>query len=263
MEEQNSQKRPRWVPAAVLAGVLVVLVVVALIVRGLTGDQNQSGAGQQSVPEASPETAPAVEGTTAVSKDLAMQCQEGLTTATDSVASEAPQVDEWVSSGYNVVPVSSHHGGCQENESGLRTGFAHTPSGALLAATTYAIAVSPSGINASDRLTESVAEGPDRDQLVQRAEDITQGEAEGADPEALRSAELIGYDQRQADAGSASFMLYLEITDSTGNRRTAAGQVDVVWEDGDWKVDPASGQDLMSVSATTTNPSVEWGPNNA
>lgn len=263
MENQNTQKRRRWVPAALLAGVLVVLVVVALLVRGFTADQNQNAGSEEPAPGPAPETAPEVESTAVAAEGLAFECQAGLSTDTASVADEAPQAQDWVSSGYNVVPVSNDHGGCQENESGLRSGFAHTPAGALFAATTYAIAVSPSGINSDDRLAESVADGPDKDQLVQRAEAIAEGEAEGADPEALRSAELIGYDQRQADGDSASFMLYLEVTDTTGNRRTASGQVDVVWEDGDWKIDPASGQDLMTVSAATTDPSVEWGPNDA
>lgn len=44
---------------------------------------------------------------------------------------------------------------------------------------------------------------------------------------------------------------------------TAAGQADLVWEDGDWKIDPASGSELMTVSEAASEPSVEWGPNDA
>lgn len=265
MQKKSDHTPRRWLPAVVLASVLAVLVAVALIVQALTKEpEQQPSSGSSAATQGAGEPTPEVSGSsTSADEDFADPCQGELSTDTANVDDEAPSVDEWMSAGYNVIPVSTKHGGCKENESGLRTGYSHTPSGALLAATTYAIAVSPSGINAADRLDEAVMEGPDKEDLIAQAEGISEGQEAGGDPEALRSAELIGYDARNYTEDEASFTLYLEITDSTGNRRTAAGQADLVWEDGDWKVQPASGQQLMTVSEASGDPAVQWGPNNA
>lgn len=265
MQKKSDHPQRRWLLAAVLAGVLASLVAVALIVQALTkGPEQPPSSSSSAAVEGEAEAAPEVSDSGAAGDEsFAHSCQAELSTDTAGVDDSAPAVDEWTSAGYNVVPVSTEHGGCEDNESGLRTGFSHTPSGALLAATSYAIAVSPSGINAADRLDEAVAAGPDKDDLVAQAEGIAEGNEAGADPEALRSAELIGYDVRDYTEDAASFTLYLEMTDSTGSRRVAAGQADLVWEDGDWKVQPASGQQLMTVSEANGDPSVQWGPNDA
>ena len=39
-----------------------------------------------------------------------------------------------------------------------------------------------------------------------------------------------------------------------------AGQIDLVWEDGDWKLDPASGNDFITGARYQGQPYIEWGP---
>ena len=262
--KQGSQERagrPRWLGAAILAAVLVALVIVALLVPTITNndaDQAPDTAGNAQAPVA--EEAPEVAATGSTNEEFAYRCQEQLSTETTAIEDSAPEVDEWVSAGYNVVPTSAELGGCEKRDSGLRVGYAHTAAGALMAAANYAITVSPSGIDATDSIKAAVADGSDRDQLLEQAEQISKGNQTAADPSALRSAEFTGYDVREATGDEASFNLYLEFDDASGLRQEAVGQVDLVWEDGDWKVEPASGQDLMSVDLATSSPSVAWGP---
>lgn len=248
----------RWMPAAILGGVLLLLAVAGLAANWIWGGSDDT---QDTAEAPAGETAPVV--SESVTSDFASECQETLSTDDSGVDDDAPTVDQWVSAGYNVTPMSTTYGGCRESESGLRVGFAQTDAGALFAATTYAIGVSPSGINAEDRIQETVSEGPDKEEMLERAASISQGEVEAADAEALRSAEVTGYDAREVTDETASFTIYLEITDGSGQRMTAAGQADLVWEDGDWKIDPASGSELMTVAQAVGEPSVEWGPNHA
>lgn len=262
MSDENANKTTRpWMPLAVLGGVLVLLVVLALAVTWTRDSSDDDAPATESGNAETAESAPSVTATDA--EDFAAECQASLETEDAGIEDKAPSVDQWVSVGYNVVPMSTGHGGCQESDSGLRTGFAHTDAGALMAATTYAIGVSPSGMNGEARIEESVIEGADKDELIERAESISRGETDGADAEALRSADIQGYDVRELSDDRASFTIYLEISDGSGQRMTAAGQADLVWEDGDWKIDPASGSELMTVSEAASEPSVEWGPNDA
>lgn len=257
---KNSRKRP-WLPLAILLGGLLIIAVAVSLWRFATSSSDEESSTESpSQPEnSSIETQPDVSTSSPRNQDFAYTCQSELSTDQVDISSSAPEVDEWVSAGYNVVPSGRELGGCHESDSGLRLGYAKNEAGALFAATNYAIGVSPSGINAEDRLDESVAEGPDKTELLAAAESISKGQAEGANPAALRSAEVIGYDLRASESDSASFTIYLSFDDDSNLRKTAAGQVDLVWLDGDWKVNPASGQTLMTVDEATKSPSVRWG----
>ena len=262
-QERTQQKnRPRWLGAAVAVGVLAALVIMALLVRTITVEPNeQANPAEENAHAPASEAAPEVDGLLgSSSEDFAYPCQAELSTDAGSVEDKAPEVDEWVSAGYNVVPMSTDFGGCEKRDSGLRVGYAHTPAGALMAAANYAVVVDPSGTEAQDSIKAAVAEGPDRDELLDRAEQISSGSAPATDPAAMRSAEFVGYDVREASKDRASFNIYMSFDNDAGVRQQAVGQVDLVWENGDWRVEPASGQQLMTVDFATTSPSVTWGP---
>lgn len=262
-QERTEQKnRPRWLGAAVAVGVLVALVIMALLVRTVTAEPDEpAGPAEDNAQAPASEAAPDVDGLLdSSSENFAYPCQAELSTDTASVEDKAPEVDEWVSAGYNVVPTSTELGGCEKRDSGLRVGYAHTPAGALMAAATYSVALDPAGEDGEADAEAAMAAGTDRDQLIERGERIRDGEAPAADMSVMRSAQLVGYDVQEATAERASFGLHYEFDNNAGSRQQAVIQIDVVWEDGDWKAEPASGQQGATAEISTGAPSTEWGP---
>ncbi|MBG6184878.1 hypothetical protein IWX65_002856 [Arthrobacter sp. CAN_A214] len=257
--------RPKWFGAAVM---LLALVLVGLVAWGLRvflfpsddepAAEPATSATQTAIPSASA-SASATTGPVA-DADAAWDCQADLNDDTTSVAENAPVVEEWVAAGYNVVPFSKF-GGCQKQPSGLRVGYAHNEAGALMAAATYSVALDPSiSEEAAQDLEVAVAEGSNRVLLGERAQRIRDGLEEGSDGVALSRATLIGYIQNSYRADSASYQLIYSLTGADGLEQKVAGQVDVVWEDGDWKLDPASGTEFISGSRYQGQPYIAWGP---
>ena len=165
-----------------------------------------------------------------------------------------------MSAGYNVVPTSAELGGCEKRDSGLRVGYAHTAAGALIAATTYSVALDPASAEGEADAEAAMVAGADRDELIEQGERIRDGEAPAADMSLMRSAELVGYDVRDVTDDRASFGLHYDFDDDAGLRQQAVIQIDVVWQDGDWKAEPASGQQGATAELATDDPAVDWGP---
>ena len=59
---------------------------------------------------------------------------------------------------------------------------------------------------------------------------------------------------------AASYRLVYDLPSGNGLTQKITGQVDVVWEDGDWKLDPASGTDMITGDQYQGQPYVQWGP---
>ena len=263
---QGPKARPKWFGAAVM---LLALVLVGLLAWGLrvflfpSNDEpaaDPTTAATQTAPSSpasasASATAPPVEGA-----DSAWDCQTDLDNDEVSVADSAPAVDEWVAAGYGVVPFSEF-GGCQKQPSGLRVGYAHTEAGSLMAAATFAVALDPSrSVEAAEDLEVAVAEGPNRELLGERAQRIRDGLEEGSDGVAASLSTLIGYVQNEYSENAACYQLVYTLTPPNGLEQKIVGQVDLVWEDGDWKLDPASGTELISGSQYQGQPYVQWGP---
>jgi hypothetical protein len=258
--------RPAWFGAAVM---LLILVLVGLAAWGVrtfffnsdddsaapTSPTSQAPGAAEPAPTASTTTEPAV-----VEADSAWDCQADLNDDDFSVADKAPMVEEWVAAGYNVVPFSEF-GGCQKQPSTLRVGYAHTEAGALMAAATYAVALDPSvSDEAAADLEVAVAEGRNRVLLGERAERIRSGLERSEDTSAVTRLNLVGYIQNSYDTDTASHLLIYTAADSNGVDQTLVAQVDLMWEDGDWKLDPASGNDFNTWARYQGQQYVQWGP---
>ena len=259
-DNDTNQGRPRWVGPVVIALVLLLVAVAGWTIRNLTApDETQA----PTAPAAS--TAPTPVAAEAaipqLGEDFAWGCQTQLNQDAVSVAEEAPEVEEWVAAGYNVVPSSPEFGGCQKQDSGLRVGYAHSEAGALMAAATYAVALDPSvSEEAAADVEVAMAEGPNRDQLDEKAQRIRDGVEEGSDGSTTASSTLIGYSQNHYTDEAASYQLIYSFPSDNGLTQKAIAQADVVWEDGDWKLDPASGTKMMTADQYQGQPYVEWGP---
>lgn len=255
-----TRTRPRWFGPALIALVLLLVAVAGWTIRNLTApDEVQA----PTTPAAS--TAPTQGVAEAADppsgEDFAWDCQAELSTDTSSVADEAPEVLDWVAAGYNVVPSSPEFGGCERRDSGLRVGFAQSEAGALVAAATYAMALDPSvSEEAAADVEVGMAEGPNRDRIEEKAQRIRDGLEEGSDGSATASSTLVGYSQDYYSDEAASYQLIYSLPSGNGLTQKISGQIDVVWEDGDWKLDPASGTEMITADQYQGQPYVEWGP---
>ncbi|WP_104168904.1 hypothetical protein [Arthrobacter sp. SX1312] len=259
--------RPKWFGAAVM---LLALVLVGLLAWGLrvflflSNDKpaaEPTTAATQTAPSSAPASASASATAAPVEDaDAAWGCQADLNNDDASVADSAPAIEEWVAGGYNVIPFSEF-GGCQKQPSGLRVGYAHNEPGALMAAATYSVALDPSvSEEAAENVEVAIAEGPNRDRLAEKAKRIRDGLEQGTDGSASSSATLIGYMRDFYSEDAASYRLIYELPSASGGTSKVSVQADVVWEDGDWKLDPASGTELMTSDQYQGQPYIEWGP---
>lgn len=262
-ENETHRGRPRWFGAAVLAAVLLLVGLAGWGIRALvTGDEPTSPGASSSQTD----NAPAGGNTTGAAapaggEKFAWDCQANLSSDSVSVKDKAPAVDEWVAAGYNVVPTSAQFGGCEKRKSGLRVGYAHSEAGALIAAATYAMAVDPSvSEEASDNPDVAIVEGPNRDRIEEKAKRIRDGVEQGTDGSASASSTLIGYSQDHYSNDAATYLLIYSLPSGSGLTQKVAVQADLVWDNGDWKLDPASGTDLMTSDQYQGQPYVDWGP---
>jgi hypothetical protein len=252
--------RPRWLGPALIALVLLLVAVAGWTIRNLITDDSQAQAPTDAA-SVSPTQGAAEEAIPQLGKDFAWDCQADLSTDTSSVVDKAPPVQDWVAAGYNVVPSSPEFGGCERRDSGLRVGYAHSEAGALMAAATYAMALDPSlSEDAAADVKVAMAEGPNRDQIEEKAQRIRDGVEKGSDGSTTASSTLIGYSQSHYTDEAASYQLIYTFPADNGLTQKAIAQADVVWEDGDWKLDPASGTKMMTADQYQGQPYVEWGP---
>ncbi|WP_144837285.1 hypothetical protein [Kocuria rosea] len=256
-----TRTRPRWFGPALIALVLLLVAVAGWTIRNLTTDESQPQAPTAPAGSAAPTQGAAEAAIPQLGEDFAWDCQADLSTDTSSVAEEAPEVLDWVAAGYNVVPSSPEFGGCERRDSGLRVGFAHSEAGALMAAATYAMSLDPSvSEEAAKDVEVAMVEGPNRDRIEEKAQRIRDGVEEGTDGSATASSTLIGYSQDHYNDEAASYRLIYELPSGNGLTQKVTGQVDVVWENGDWKLDPASGTEMITGDQYQGQSYVEWGP---
>ena len=257
--------RPAWFGAAVMLLILVVVGLAAWGIRTFFFDNNADDSAAPTsptsqAPGAAEPTSSTTQGSAVVEADTAWDCQADLSDDDTSVADSAPVVEEWVTAGYNVVPFSEF-GGCQKQPSTLRVGYSHTEAGALMAAATYSVALDPSvSEEATQDLEAAVAAGTNRDLLGERAQRIRDGLEQGSDGSATARLTLLGYIQNSYREDAASYQLIYSTTDASGLEQTLAAQVDVVWEAGDWKLDPASGTEFITGGQHQGQPYIAWGP---
>ncbi|MHA7145417.1 hypothetical protein ACX80U_11940 [Arthrobacter sp. TmT3-37] len=263
---QEPKARPKWFGAAamLLALVLVGLLAWSLRVFLLPSSDDPAAdpttASTQTAPSSSASASASATAVPVEDADAAWDCQADLNNDDASVADNAPAIQEWVVGEYNVIPFSEF-GGCEKLPSTLRVGYAPTQAGSLVAAATYAVALDPSASEqAASDLDVAVAEGPNRVLLGERAQRIRDGLEQSEDTSVIARLTLLGYIQNSYSDDAASYRLIYSAPDASGLEQTLIAQIDLVWEDGDWKLDPASGNDFNSWARYQGQQYVQWGP---
>lgn len=265
IRDQSEKTMSSWTRPAL---VILVLVLVGLAGWGIQhflsdADDSSAAAPQPTVGRPS-QSAPSPTQTTplptAQGANAAWECQAELSQDQSPVEEIGPVVEDWATTTYSVIPLSDY-GGCQKQPSGLRVGFSNSPAGSLMAAATYSVALDPSlSEEAAKDLEVAVSDTPDRERLAERAKRIRDGLEESTDGSTLLGSTLVGYSQNSYSKDAASYQLVYAITAANGMVQKVSGQVDLVWEEGDWKLDPASGTELINGAAYSGHPYVNWGP---
>lgn len=216
--QQSPFRRPGWIAAAVVVGLLAVAAVVVWIVSSLSPSNDPEPA---PAPSTSSTSAPApsegAEGGSSV-------C--GLDLVEMSGTLETAPATTWDYAGTTPFPVSDEFGPADTTDSGIKTCFARTPEGAALAASVgVGYLMNPETIQPWRE--SALAKGPIRDQVLDTppTEDVSSE---------VRS-EVTAFRLLSYDGDSARVDVGVTVT-GNGNTAYLSIVMPLIWEDGDWKV---------------------------
>ncbi|MBT2565124.1 hypothetical protein J7I84_01190 [Arthrobacter sp. ISL-85] len=215
-EDQNPLTKPKFIISAVVVAIIVALgIILALLPKG----------------GGNPTAAPGNPGSTTASVQpsataAASVC--GLPSGNQAKPATTPTDTKWELVGKIAAPTSPAQFGPGKTEAnGLRSCFAHSPTGALYAASNVAVL---SATGKARLVYEQLAvPGPERDALLNQPE-----------PQATSAvtAQIAGFQIRSYDAERA----VIAIAAKGSNGALVSVPVPLQWHGGDWKVVvPATG----------------------
>lgn len=220
-ETQNPLTNPKFIFSAVIVAIIVALgLVFALTPRG----------GGSISPTAPINNSPTTNSQASTSLSSSV-C--GLPPGNQNKPAAPPADTQWELIEKFAVPTSpKQYGPGQSTAGGLRSCFAHSPTGALYAGTNLII-LGSSG--RGDLLAQHlVVAGPERDKMLNLATSPPASVGPGAAPFQLAGYKIVDYSDDQA-------VIEYGITTSNGSQGSVS--VAMRWEGGDWKwVLPATGQ---------------------
>lgn len=198
-------------PIVVVSAVLLAVVLVAGVIVAVVGAPN-----------------PAPVSPSAASTDPDSSSSKcGIADGDQSVpTSRAPEAS-WELVGRIAAPSNRAVGPGLIASDGLRSCFAHSPTGALFAATTI-VAQGSTPALALRNAQNNFAAGPGRDIVVSQLREARADTAPGA---AQVSAQIAGFQVLKYEGRTAT--VDLAVTRSNGVVLSAV--IDLVWQDGDWK----------------------------
>lgn len=217
-EEQSPLTKPKFIISAVVVAIIVALgIILAVIPKG------------GSTPSAEPSNAgPSTGSSQPSATSAASVC--GLPSGDQAKPATAPADTKWELVGKIAAPTSPKRFGPGKTEpNGLRSCFAHSPTGALYAGANVVILAS-SGRN-DLVLQHLTVDGPERDKMLQSP--AASNNSDGP------SFQLAGFKITDYSGDRAVIEYGFKVTNGT------LGSLPVVlqWAGGDWKaVPPASGQ---------------------
>ena len=217
-EDQNPLTKPKFIISAVVVAIIVALgIILALVPKG-TGT---------AAPEPST-TAASTGSTPPTATEAASVC--GLPAGDQSKPATAPADTQWELVGKIAAPTSpQQYGPGKTQANGLRSCFAHSPTGALYAGANVVILAS-SGRN--DLVLQYLTvDGPERDKMLKSS---TSASSSGSPSFQLAGFKLTDYSGDRA---------VIEYGFKVSNGTFGSLPVVLQWTGGDWKaVPPASGQ---------------------
>lgn len=208
------QEHPAAAKALLLGGVaaLVVAIIGGLVWISVGGDDD-----------------PAKKKSPSTSAAAASVC--GLPAGSQKIPTAGPDAT-WTRVGRIEVPISAKFGPKTTKE-GIRSCFAHSPSGALLAAASQVYEDDPN-VDLERMVEQRVATGPLYDDYLAMAR-TGRLKADAAAPE-LASAAVAAFKVDAYSARSARVQIVYKATGTGGEEGFVAQPMHLVWRDGDWKL---------------------------
>jgi hypothetical protein len=232
--QQSPFRRPGWIAAAVVVGLLILAAVVVWIVSSLSPSNDAEPSPQPSDSSTSaPAPSEGAEGGSSI-------C--GLDLVEMSGTLDTAPATTWEYAGTTPIPVSDEFGPADTTDAGIRTCFARTPEGAALAAS-VGVGYLLNADTVQPWREYALAAGPIRDQLLNTP---PTGESSAEIRNEVTAFRLLSY-----DGDSARVDVGVTVT---GNGKTGylSAVIPLIWEDGDWKVN-YSESDLTARPAQLPN----------
>jgi hypothetical protein len=230
-EDQNPLTKPKFIISAVVVAIIVALgIILALLPKG------------GGTPTAEPNNAESTTGPQPSAAAAASVC--GLPSGDQNKPATTPTDTKWELVGKIAAPTSPAQFGPGETEAnGLRSCFAHSPTGALYAAANMT-ALSAAG--KADLVYKQLAlPSPERDAVLKSSPT--------AAPSSV-TAQLAGFTFRSYDADRA----VIDLAFKGANGTFISIPVPLQWYGGDWKfVVPATG-DTGATQITDLGGYIEW-----
>jgi hypothetical protein len=221
--ESTTESNPFTKPGFIIAAALVVALIAAAIVifmlpkgqgKAQTAPAPVESGAASARPSASPETDASV-------------C--GLPSSSETSLGSAP-TSKWELVGKMATPMDSKVGPGTTDESGFRTCFAHSPTGALYAAMNVAALGSSGSTELQQKLADKLlVPGTGRDAAMREVAAATKSTAPST-PIQVRGFLIKSYTPSEAD---------IDLAFSTDTGALGRTTFSMRWLDGDWKVKPA------------------------
>lgn len=218
----------------VLLGVLIGLVVLGLItwaIRVFVFEPNESQAPPAATSQPSSEPAPAPSAPSGSN-----ECE--LDDSAADIREEPPTAEQWVAGRYLLIPEVAGAGPCEAFD-GFEAGFANSMTGAVVAAFHYGATLYVTAPSEGTRaqVEYALVDGSTKERLLQQIDAINNGVEPRAAESEFNNTELLGYQVAEYSNENAT----IELLGRTVGGGYWSATVRLAWQDGDWRIDPATG----------------------
>lgn len=212
--ESTTESNPFTKPGFIIAAALVVALIAATIVIFLL-PKGQGNAQPAPAPAESSSTAEASPSASAAGESIC-----GLPATSETALGSAPET-KWELIGTMAAPTDVNVGPGKTDDQGIRSCFAHTPTGALYAAVNlWALGSDPSKERAIAE--QLAAKGPGRDAGMKAPQT--------AAPSSSVKIQIAGF-----NVSYTANQAVVELAFKADNGALASVRTTLLWQDGDWK----------------------------
>lgn len=212
--ESTTESNPFTKPGFIIAAALVVALIAATIVIFLL-PKGQGNAQPAPAPAESSSTAEASPSASAAGESIC-----GLPATSETALGSAPET-KWELVGTMAAPTDPKVGPGKTDDQGIRSCFAHTPTGALYAAVNlWALGSDPSKERAIAE--QLAAKGPGRDAGIKAPQTAV--------PASSVKIQIAGF-----NVSYTANQAVVELAFKADNGALASVRTTLLWQDGDWK----------------------------
>lgn len=224
MTDRKPWQRPGFIVATAVILAAIILGIVALVRSGMSSPEQTDAP----TPSTAATTASPTPSATTEPSDLSACGLEAIDL--DGTLDAAPETD-WTYVGVTAMPSVSGHGPGSVSPAGVRTCFAHTPTGAVLALANFLTQVNSPELQ-QEALREFTAQGAGYDEAV------------NAGPTSSQPADLSVVGFRVLSYAGDEALVDIAMRVVTGGQQAYVSvRAPMLWQNGDWRYVPgADGQ---------------------